>query len=224
MGDKDYQWAVDAILRIADDLRATMEASNAWGTKQADELKAVAGRLAADPESGIEPYTDIIDQMPINPKPTDPAAWWMRELTQIQGITIHHTMSHDPIATAKYLIGKGRPSGEYHFWVSLTGECWLCVPLRWGVWHDHTGHKNTNISIGMAGSLHKVKPAMVQMQATVRLVRWLMAQFSIPLSQIQGHQQRAWDASKIATICPGWDVAGWRGQFFALLEAALQEA
>jgi len=218
MGDNNYQWAVDAILAIADDLRATMQASNAWGTKQADELKALAGRLAADPESGIEPFVDIIDQMPLNPHPTDPPAWWMRELVQIQGITIHHTMSHDPVATAKYFFTKGRPSTEYHYWVSVTGQCWLCAPLRWGFWHDHTGHRNVNVSIGMAGHLHKVRPPLLQLKATVRLVRWLMAQFSVTLEQVKGHNDRY-----AGTVCPGWDVAKWRSQFFDLLQEAIRE-
>jgi hypothetical protein len=219
MGDRDFQWAVNAVIQVADALKAKREGIVLWLDEQEEELRRVAERLAADPEYGNEPFVDIVDQMPINSHPNEPTAWWMRDLAQIRGITIHHTMSHDPVATAKYLIGKGRPSGEYHFWISVTGECWLCVPLAWGCWHDHTGHKNAHVSIGMAGSLHKVKPPMAQLQATVRLVRWLMAQFNIPLAQVRGHCDRY-----SGTICPGWDVAKWRGQFFTLLEVALAEA
>lgn len=218
MGDRDFQWAVDAVVRVADDLRARRADTVQWSEKYEEALRAVASRLAADPESGVDPFVDIIAQIPTNPSPSEPPAWWVRELTQIRGVTIHHTMSHDPIATARHLIGKGRPGTEYHFWVSITGDCWLCAPLQWGFWHDHTGHRNSNVSIGMAGHLHKVRPPLAQLNATVRLVRWLMAQFSIPLKEIQGHNDRY-----TSTVCPGWDVSRWRSQFYDLLREAIEE-
>lgn len=207
---KENNWAVQQLVKMAKGLR---EKANNLRTASKD-LSALAERLDVDLAELTRPYTDIIDQMPLNPQPTSPEVWWIRQLRDIRGVTIHHTLSHSPINTAKYVIEeKGRPSLPYHFWVSHQGECWLCVPLFYGMWHDHTGHKNINISVGMAGYLHKVKPPPEQMVAAVRLVAWLMEQFNIPLSEVQGHNDRYAE-----TICPGWDEGeGWREHFYSLL-------
>jgi len=111
---------------------------------------------------------------------------------------------------------KGRPTLPYHFWVSKGGECWLCVPLNYGMWHDHTGHRNVNISIGMAGHLHKVQPTGAQLEATVRLVAWLMREYDVPVEEVRGHCDR-YDK----TVCPGWDTNHWRGQFYQALETRI---
>jgi N-acetyl-anhydromuramyl-L-alanine amidase AmpD len=180
--------------------------------QRSKELVEVALELRGDPEEMLPPYDDISEQMPVNPRPTAPEAWWVRELSQIEGITIHHTLSHSPEATARYVIEKkGRPTLPYHFWVTVEGDCWLCVPLHYGMWHDHTGHNNVNISVGMAGHLHKVQPTGAQMEATVRLVRYLMAEYEIPLEQVQGHNDRH------PTTCPGWDAMNWRDRFYEAL-------
>ena len=195
-------WAVERMMEIAEEFCR-------WSQELVEV--AVALELRGDPEEMVLPYADIIEQIPVNPQPTVPEAWWVRALGQIEGITIHHTMSHSPVATARYVITKGRPTLPYHFWVGAEGECWLCVPLRYGMWHDHTGHENVNISVGMAGHLHKVAPTPVQMEATVRLVRYLMAEYEIPLEQVQGHCDR------YATICPGWGAMHWRERFYEAL-------
>jgi len=177
--------------------------------QRSEELVEVAAELRGDLEEMMSPYDDIIDLISVNPQPTHPEAWWVRKPDQIKGITIHHTLSHSPEATARYVIEKkGRPTLPYHFWVSAEGDCWLCVPLHYGMWHDHTGHKNINISVGMAGHLHKAAPTPVQMEATVRLVRYLMTEYEIPLEQVQGHCDR------YATVCPGWDAMRWRDRFY----------
>jgi len=192
---------VEQVMAIAADLR-----------ERSKELVEVALELRGDPEEMMPSYDDIVDQIPVNPHPTHPEAWWVRGPDQIEGITIHHTLSHSPMATAWYVIEKkGRPTLPYHFWVSVEGDCWLCVPLRYGMWHDHTGHKNVNISVGMAGHLHKVVPTGAQMEAAVRLVKYLMVEYGIPLENVRGHNDRH------ATICPGWDAMNWRDRFYEAL-------
>jgi hypothetical protein len=199
-------------MEIAADLRAKSEGLIA----ASGELVELAEQLSVDVDELLPlPYVDIIEQIPVNPRPTDPEAWWIRKLSDIRGITIHHTLSHSPVATARYCIGsKGRPSIPYHFWVSAEGECWLCAPLEWGMWHDHTGHKNVNISVGMAGSLHKIVPSPAELDAVVRLTAYLVKEFGIPIEQVKGHNDRY-----RATVCPGWDEAGWRERFYEALRA-----
>lgn len=164
------------------------------------------------PEQAL-PYIDVVEEIPVNARPTTPREWWMRMPEQIKGITIHHTLSHSPAATARYVIGiKGRPTLPYHFWVTREGRALLCVPLENGMWHDHTGHKNVNISVGMAGKLHVAKPNLAQLEATTRLCVWLMHRFGIGMDQVQGHKDRF-----RRTVCPGWDKARWRAEFYESL-------
>lgn len=164
------------------------------------------------------PYIDLVDQMPTNPNPTAPAeGWWMRTRDQITGITVHHTMSHDPRATARYCTDvKGRPSIQYHLWVTREGAVYLCAPLSWGMWHDHCGHKNRNISVGLAGRLHESKPPDVELRAAAQIVAWLMGQLGIERAEVQGHNDRY-----AGTVCPGWDQAGWRDDFYQALDEEL---
>jgi N-acetyl-anhydromuramyl-L-alanine amidase AmpD len=84
------------------------------------------------------------------------------------------------------------------------------------LWHDHTGTLQTTLSIGMAGKLHLAPPPAVQIEATVRLVRWLMAEYDISVDQVCGHTDRA---RRVRTVCPGWDSANWRNDFYRALEA-----
>ncbi len=193
-------WAVKQVMEIAEKLHAQSEA-----------LVQVAEKLRVDVDR-LPPFSNIVDSIPTNPHPTDPPAWWVRERDEIKGITIHHTLSDSPVATARYVIDKkGRPTLPYHFWVGRTGDAALCVPLRFGMWHDHTGHNNVNISVGMAGHLHRLRPSGAQIEGTALLVRWLMHEYQIPLEQVQGHCDR------YATICPGWDLKVWRDEFYQTL-------
>lgn len=194
-------WAVQQVMEIAAKLRQALEQTEVLGQK-----------LVATGAS-VEPYVDVVATMPVNPRPTDPPAWWQRTPEQITGITIHHTMSHDPVATARYCTDvKGRPSIQYHFWIEADGRALLCAPLVWGMWHDHCGHCNKNISLGLAGHLHQKRPPEAQLEGAARLIRWLMVQFAIPLAEVQGHNERY-----RGTICPGWGVIGWRDDLMGRL-------
>ena len=203
-------WAVEKVIEVAERMAVQL-------ASQSGELLEMAGDLQADVEGLAGPYEDIVEHIPVNPNPTDPPTWWMRQPGEIRGITIHHTLSHDPRNVARYVIEeKGRPTLPYHFWISTEGECWLCVPLNYGMWHDHTGHRNVNISVGMAGHLHKVKPAGAQLEATVKLVAWLMGEYDVPLEEVQGHCDRY-----AGTVCPGWDANRWREMFYQALETRI---
>lgn len=181
------------------------------------------------------PYQDIIASLPTNAKPDQKYMvarkwiWWpLRHPDDVTGITIHHTMSHSPQATASYCTrpttqqGKGYPSIQYHFWVSAGDGCpvYLCAPVTWGVWHDNTGAHQKTISVGMAGHLHTTRPPDEQLQAATRLVHYLMDLYHIPVTEVQGHNDRMWAAMRRRTTCPGWDVkasGNWRQDFFEVL-------
>lgn len=183
------------------------------------------------------PYTSRIDEMPINRNPDHPDiveygwdSWPIRGKGDcpeaVTGLTIHHTMSHSPLAVARYCTnsrndgGKGLPSTQYHFWVSQEDGCpvWQLAPMDWALWHDHTGTYQMTLSIGMAGRLHESKPPDEHLGATARLVVYLQRLLGLPLSEVQGHDQRAREAKNIKTDCPGWLLADWRDAFYIALE------
>jgi len=126
--------------------------------------------------------------------------WWKRKLSQIDGLTFHHTLSDSPHATARHYIhkGGGRPSIPYTIWVTQTGEVLLCLDLAEGCWHDHTGHKNTHLSIGLAGSLHKLRPPDVQLDAAAKVAIWAIQSNLFSIDKALGHMDY------VQTVCPGW--------------------
>ena len=151
--------------------------------------------------------------------------WWQREWAQINGLTIHHTMSHSPHATAAYNINKpgGRPSIPYHIWVTQTGEVLLCLGLEEGCWHDHTGHQNTHISVGLAGSLHLESPPENQLDAAAKVAAWAIQTDTLPaiggIEQIKGHKDY------YPTTCPGWDSPDsgqWKATLYERIGAMIE--
>ncbi|MCP4540535.1 MAG: N-acetylmuramoyl-L-alanine amidase [Chloroflexi bacterium] len=157
------------------------------------------------------------------------SGWWQRRVDQIDYVTIHHTYGwNSPHALAEWYVQKdgGRPSIPYTIWVTETGEVLLCNKLTEGCWHDHSGHENTHLSIGMAGALHRYAPADVQLEAAARVCAWAINNPDMPLvkgvDEITGHMD--W----YSTACPGWLDTGegapsglWKPRFYAKLDEAL---
>jgi len=164
------------------------------------------------PDLGI---IDLTEEMPYNSNPNHAA--FLRYLpgyhdwparTKLTGLSIHHTMSHSPRNTAKYITnpvpqGKGYPRTQYHYWVSQYTGCpiYLCLPETYAPWHDHCG-VSPNLSIGMAGSLHLSRPPEEQLWRTVQLVAHLLDKHSLSVDDVAGHNDRA--GYPKTTVCPGW--------------------
>lgn len=214
------------LLDLADDLQKPLDGLQA-AASQIQEVQAALRKVTPpEPPAPDMPWDRvIIDELAHNPGPWpkpdgSPSAidrsggWWQRTLDQIDYITFHHTLSHSPHATAAHYIEKvtsdavGHPSIPYTVWISQTGEILLCEPLTSGLWHDHTGHRNTHLSVGLAGSLHvgdpNVFPGDEQLYAGARLVKWAVESPQLPLivntTHVKGHMD--W----IGTQCPGWRV------------------
>lgn len=218
----------------------TLRAPAATGASR--ELQLLAGDTvtihAPAAVSDTPPWVDVRDQMPVNLKPDEPwlveqgrTGWWQRTLGQIDGITLHHTMTHNLLACASYITraraqgGKGYPTTQYAFWVQADGVIKYCVDLTQAPWHDHCGDENTHIAVGIAGEWDAESPPRVQLEATARLCAYLMRTLAIPLANVEGH--REWShryQGKPMTTCPGWLPGGWRDAFFALLQAEVNPA
>ena len=172
---------------------------------EADAALAVYDQIYTD-----IPARDISSEMATNPGPytnkllNRDGGWWQRTLDQITHLTFHHTLSDSPHATAAHYINKdgGRPTTPYTVWITQTGEILLCVALIEGLWHDHTGHKNIHLSVGLAGRLHIYRPADVQLDAAAILAVWAIRSMALP--QINGVGRITGHIDWIATQCPGW--------------------
>jgi hypothetical protein len=181
-------------------------------------LKVLSGRFLLD-----EPWDkDITAELTTNDNCPGSLAdgWWQRSLDQITGLTFHHTLSDSPHATASYYVKKsgGRPSICYTLWISQTGEVLLCNALTEGNWHDHTGFKSQNLSVGLAGRLHENHPA-------ARVAAWAVhdSRMNITLETVRGHMDVGTYAGK--TQCPGWasEASGhWKPELYEMIEALLR--
>lgn len=197
-----------------------------------DEARAAidSALSAYNQTHGMFPFRDIEGELATNPGPYTSellqrdSGWWQRTLDQITHLTFHHTLSDSPHATAQHYVNKGggRPTTPYTIWVTQTGEVLKCVALTEGLWHDHTGHENTHLSVGLAGRLHVYHPAYVQLDAAAKLAAWAIRSSLLPLidniTDIVGH--RDW----IATACPGWnsEASGhWQPELYARIRALL---
>jgi hypothetical protein len=208
----------------------------------AERVLGAAERIADEVDQPEEvPWIDRVEEMPVNRAPDHPDlvkrkwTWWRtREPGQITGVTIHHTMSHSPLALARYMVrpvaegGKGLPTVQYAYWVSAGDGCpvYKLALEEWAIWHDHTGANPTTISIGLAGSCHLKRPPNEQLETAAEFVRFLMGYHQFEVGQVQGHDQRAKEAANVITVCPGWLDEGiakpsgrWREAFYEALES-----
>lgn len=189
---------------------------NALTCLELAQNKIISAKLALT-EPPSEPWTkDLRYKLAYYPGPYRNAnlqrdsGWWQRELSDINLVTYHHTLSDSPHAFARYYIQKegGRPTIPYTIWITQTGEILLCVNLTDGNWHDHTGHRNVHLSVGLAGRLHEYHPAGVQLDAAAKVGAWAVQCGLFPkltykgIKGLVGHMDVG--TYKNRTECPGW--------------------
>lgn len=177
--------------------------------------KLELARKQLESVEAIPPWIDRVDEMPVNENPFQPdfvrnfygkdhyPFWPTMQYSDVLGLTIHHTGSNSAIDTANHCAYyKGYPVTQYHFWVDAGEGCpiYKLAEPTWRIWHDCTGVYPTTLSIAMAGYLHYHKPPKPQLDALVVLVSYLMDEYNIDISQVQGHRER-W---ALKTHCPGW--------------------
>ena len=198
-------------------------------------LVTVTPAPAPEPPAPHPAWVDVTATFPTNPGAQNPyqspGHWATRNPT---GVTIHHTGATDPYILARICLAKaytvngvrrvGLPTTEYHIFVDTDGGALLCVPLEQGLWHDHAGYPNANISVGIAGYWHKRRPPAELVAGLARVVAHLMRTYDIAIQRVVGHRERALMYG-VSTECPGWYPApvgaGWRGDFDAALAAEL---
>jgi len=189
-----------------------------------------------------EPELKAIDRradMPHNPIPDHPdflrafgtaSDWPVRDVKNITGLTIHHTLSDNPLGTFQWITrprangGKGYPRGQYHYWISRGEGAPISHLLDDTVqcWHDHTGTYQKTLSIGMAGRHDYTLPPEEQLWNTARLCWYLIRKLGLTVDDVEGHTDR----SNGITACPGWyarpggEGHTWRRDFDIALQCA----
>jgi len=147
--------------------------------------------------------------------------WWKRELSQIDGLTIHHFGGDWTIEeVANYQVNNGpngpTPSIHYHVVITEDGKIYKTNNFREGVWHDHTGHQNTHLSVALHGNLAINMPTQAQLESLVK-VCWCFiddSPMNITLDTVVGHMEYT------TTVCPGWssEASGyWKLDFYDML-------
>lgn len=198
------------------------------------DLKAVGDILqdAIDVATGDVPWDrDISASLATNPNSPGllQNGWWMRKVEQIATLCFHHTNGWtSPELFAGWYVGKdgGRPRTCYSIWITDTGEVLLCNQLEVGCWHNHTTHKNVDLSVTLAGRRHIYAPSPAQMAAAARVAAWAIKSPLFPLitstDQIKGHMDYKRPGF---TECPGWSgekgAGHWRPVFYSEIEARL---
>jgi hypothetical protein len=158
--------------------------------------------------------------------------WPRRDLEDITGLTIHHTLSDNPLGLFQWITrprsegGKGYPRGQYHYWVSR-GEgapVYHLLDDTVQCWHDHTGTYQTTLSVGMAGHLGHDRPPGEQLWNAAKLCKILIEKYGLEIDDVQGHCDRY-----SGTVCPGWyadsaetiNSGVWRRDFDIALRCAV---
>ena len=195
-----------------------------------------------NPGLGVYWHNSAVDMFAINLAPDNPefvkrywTFWPTRPIESITGISIHHADGPYTLeAIADYHTssvqqgGKGYPWMQYHWFVRMTPpfEVILCSPLAWAMWHDHTNIKdiNYNIAICLQGQWDVVMPPRGQVEATTKLVSWLMWKYDISIDEVRGHTERAGTKAngEPRTVCPGWNEAEWKDWFYQELQEQME--
>ena len=95
---------------------------------------------------------------------------------------------------------------DYHFIIGHTGEVFKAQPIEQPSWHC-TNYQANLVSVGICflGNFENIEMPIEQFNAGVTLIKSLMKQYNIPLTNILRHRDVVSDISHTSnsTLCPG---------------------
>jgi len=168
--------------------------------------------------------------VPTGPMKIRPKAWWdagkpnMAKLTymgKITCMTIHHEgtetanneMSLDGVVRRLRVTRKvhmerfGWGDIGYHFCIDRAGRIWEARSLRFRGAHAGNAEANKgNIGIELMGNFEKQKVNDAQKRALKWLIKKLMADYNIPVSEVYTHREIRKKFGLKMTLCPGKDL------------------
>ena len=155
------------------------------------------------PEGGEEripkpPLVDVVNTLPHKPD----ASYPMRPLSQVTHITIHHSAAPANLSVERiarwHVEHHGWPGIGYHFYITPDGTIYQTNYLTTMSNHVYMNNAYT-VGVCVAGDFDSGLPTPAQVEATARLVAWLMQELHIPLEHVMGHKEYPHNT----THCPG---------------------
>jgi len=95
---------------------------------------------------------------------------------------------------------------DYHFIIGYTGEVFKAQPVEQPAWHCTNYQANlVSVAICFLGNFENIEMPIEQFNAGVTLIKTLMKQYNIPLTNILRHRDVVSDITHTAnsTECPG---------------------
>jgi len=139
---------------------------------------------------------DLADQLPRHPQ----RQYRTRTLDEIEHLVVHHTASSPDITPqqiAAYHVQRlDWPGIGYHFMVDPAGQIYMTNRLE--AISYHVGLENeTGVGVCLIGDFEQRPPPRPQLEATARLLAWLVGLTGLEATYIVGH------GDLVPTQCPG---------------------
>ena len=188
------------------------------------------GEVITVPKPAMMEVVDLLPRREPAPKdpdvPEDPDAipdhYQERELSQITHITVHHSAAPGTILPSRvaqyHVYSKSHlwPGIGYHFYIMPDGTIYHTQDMHLISWHVYRNNSYT-VGVCLAGNFTDVVPPPNQLDASARLIAWLMQELHIPPEYVLGHKE----FPKNATACPGrqWDHdKHWKDMLMSAIE------
>lgn len=197
----------DEELAEAQSRLAIMESALRDGDTRVAALQSEVARLTAALKQGagsgaagaVKPAIhDVVDELPKHPT----ARYATRSLDVITHLCIHHSATNGSIPlenVARYHVeDRGWAGIGYHFYVKPDGEIYQTNRMETVSYHV-SNNNDHSIGVCVSGDFTYAPPADTQVDATARLVAWLMQELSVPEEHVLGHKE--FPAND--TSCPG---------------------
>lgn len=156
------------------------------------------------------PMLEVVDLLPrLQPMPKEGVVvdspddcYKERDISQITHIAVHHSAAPGsilPSRIASYHVHSYRwPGIGYHFYITPNGTIYHTQDINLISWHVYRNNSYT-VGICLAGNFMRTVPPAPQLDASARLIAWLMQELRIPIEYVLGHKE----FPKNATACPG---------------------
>jgi hypothetical protein len=187
--------AMEKLIRERDTSVAGLQAEIARlqvALQQKSTASPPAGRIAS-PE-----IHDVVDQLPKHAA----LKYASRKLDRITHLCIHHSATAGSISlenVAKYHVDdRGWPGIGYHFYVKPDGLVYQTNRME-TISYQVSQNNDYSVGVCVSGDFTYAPPPDKQVEATARLVAWLMQELSVPEQNVMGHKE----FPDNDTSCPG---------------------
>ena len=190
-----------------------------WFGRQGDPGQTSIVEVSAAPLPRKPPIEEVVDELPRHAT----RRYATRQLEAIRALVIHHSAvppSVDAWQIARYHVEReGWPGIGYHFSIAPDGHIHQTQPLEAISYHAGDPGNQEGVGICLLGNFTNESPPDPQLDATARLVAWLLSELNLPTEAVRAH------CDYRQTQCPGltWPAL-WRSPLLAATQRILDEA